>query len=259
MSKIVKTRAIVLKSMKYGETSKIVTFYSEDFGKIKGIVKGARKSKSKYGSSLETFSYVQMVIYKKESHSLHLVTQCDLLKIFKTITEDLNKLSVGLKIVELIEKISHDEERNPQIFKLVIDVFDALDVQTENIQNIFCVFEIKLIELLGYRIHFDRCGICKKNISDVENHSTELVFDSSRGSPVCSNCKSHALYPVNLSIQNCKILDKFETAGVIAAAGNIVVSSRSLNQIRKFLFEYLRYHISDLKDLKSEKTFNQII
>lgn len=259
MSEIVKTRAIVLKSMKYGETSKIVTFYTKDFGKIKGIIKGARKAKSKFGSSLETFSYVQMVMYKKENLSLHLVTQCDLLKIFKTITEDLNKLSVGLKIVELIDKISHDEERNPQIFKLVIDVFDALDVQTENIQNIFCVFEIKLIELLGYRINFNRCGICKKNIFEVGNLSTELVFDSSRGSPVCSNCKSHALYPVNLSIQNCKILDKFEAAENTAAVGNIVVSHQSLNQIRKFLFEYLRYHISDLKDLKSEKTFNQII
>jgi DNA repair protein RecO (recombination protein O) len=259
MTDIVKTEAIVLKSMKYGETSKIVTFYTKEYGKIKGIVKGARKAKSKFGSSLETFSYVQFVMYKKENRSLHLVSQCDLLKTYKTLTTYLDKLAIGLKVVELVDKISHDEERNTKMFKLVLEVFDALEKQTENLQNIFCIFEIKLIELLGYQLSFDRCGICKKNIFELDNSSLTLVFDSSKGSPICSNCRKSAIYPVNLSVQNCKILDKYETSKDFTSMGNIVLSSQSSNQIRKFLFEYLRYHISELKDLKSEKIFNQII
>jgi len=259
MTDIVKTEAIVLKSMKYGETSKIISFYTKEFGKIKGIVKGARKVKNKFGSALETFSYVQFVMYKKENRSLHLVSQCDLLKTYKTLTTDLDKLAIGLKVVELIDKISHDEERNTKMFKLVVGVFDALEKQTENLQNIFCIFEVKLIELLGYQLSFDRCGICKKNIFELDNPSSTIVFDSSKGSPICFDCKDSATYPVNLSVKNCKILDKFETSNDFTPMGNIVLSSQSSNQIRKFLFEYLRYHISELKDLKSEKIFNQII
>jgi DNA repair protein RecO (recombination protein O) len=259
MTDIVKTEAIVLKSMKYGESSKIVTFYTKEYGKIKGIVKGARKAKSKFGSALETFSYVQFVMYKKENRSLHLVSQCDILETYKTLTTNLEKLAIGLKVVELIDKISHDEERNTKIFKLVLEVFHSLEKQTENLQNIFCIFEVKLIELLGYQLSFDRCGICKKKIFESDNSSLTIVFDSSKGSPICSNCNNSAIYPVNLSVQNCKILDKFETSKDFTATGNIVLSSQSSNQIRKFLFEYLRYHISELKDLKSEKIFNQII
>ena len=66
MSYIAKTEAIVLKSMKYRETSKIVTFYTKQFGKITGLVKSARSAKNKFGSSLNLFSHIELVIYKKE-------------------------------------------------------------------------------------------------------------------------------------------------------------------------------------------------
>ena len=62
---IVSTDAIVLRSMKYGETSKIVTLYSKKFGKIKVIAKGARSAKSKFGASLEPMMHSSVIFYKK--------------------------------------------------------------------------------------------------------------------------------------------------------------------------------------------------
>jgi DNA repair protein RecO (recombination protein O) len=258
MSQIVKTDAIVLKSMKYGDTSKIVTFYTKEFGKIKGIVKGARSKKNKFGSTLETFSSVQLVMYKKDDRNLHLISQCDLMKSHKSLTDNLEKLTVSLRIVELSDKIFHDEERNPAVFELIAEALNAINDQNKNIDNVFYSLEIKLLELLGYRINFKSCGICDKSVGDTEVFETEMVFDFSVGSPLCRKDKNSGNYLVNLSLQNCKILDRFESTKALSAVCNVVLSPVSSNQIRKFLFNYLRYHICELKELKSENIFNQI-
>ncbi|MEO6696024.1 MAG: DNA repair protein RecO, partial [Ignavibacteria bacterium] len=71
---IVKTDAFVLKSFRYGDTSKIVTLFTEDFGKISAIVKGARNFKSKLCGVLESMNYINAIIYLKSSRELQLVT-----------------------------------------------------------------------------------------------------------------------------------------------------------------------------------------
>ncbi|HEV8538897.1 MAG TPA: DNA repair protein RecO, partial [Bacteroidota bacterium] len=101
MSQIVTTEAIVLKSMKYRETSRIVTFYTRSFGKIPGIVKGARQAKSKYGTSLQPMSYVSLVFYRKEGREIQTVSQCDLMKSFRHLAEDMEKMAVGMAMIEL--------------------------------------------------------------------------------------------------------------------------------------------------------------
>ena len=63
---IAKTEAVVLRSMKYRETSRIVSFYTKQFGKISGIVKGARSPKNAFGSALQPMSHVSLVLYKKD-------------------------------------------------------------------------------------------------------------------------------------------------------------------------------------------------
>ena len=79
---LTKTEAIVIRSMKYGDSSKIVTFYTRQFGKLKGIAKAARRSNNKFGSSLEPLSHVMLVVYKKDHRDLHLISQCDSIQSF---------------------------------------------------------------------------------------------------------------------------------------------------------------------------------
>ena len=90
MSDIITSEAVVLRSMKYRETSKIVTFYTKEAGKISGIVKGARQSKNKYGSTLEPMSYVSLVFYQNEKRDLQMVSSCDWVKTFRYLMEDID-------------------------------------------------------------------------------------------------------------------------------------------------------------------------
>lgn len=72
---IVRTDAVILKCDNYRETSKIITFYSRSHGKIKGIAKGVRSSKTKWGGALQSMAMLSIMFYYKENRTLHLVSQ----------------------------------------------------------------------------------------------------------------------------------------------------------------------------------------
>ena len=79
---LTKTEAVVLKAVKYRETSKIVTLYTKKFGKINAVAKGAMLTTSKFGASLEPMSYILAVLYKKETREVQFLSQADLIKPF---------------------------------------------------------------------------------------------------------------------------------------------------------------------------------
>jgi DNA repair protein RecO (recombination protein O) len=116
---ITRTDAVVLKSMKYRDSSKIVTFYSRRFGKVQGIAKGARQMKSKFGAALEPLSAVSLILYKKDHRELQLISQCDTLKTYKNIHSELERLAVGLSIIELLNQLTREEEGNDALYTLL--------------------------------------------------------------------------------------------------------------------------------------------
>src|SRR3989304_581303 len=83
------TEAVVLSSMDFGESDKIVTFYTISFGKLKGIAKGAKRSKKRFGINLEPFSLVTLHFFEKKEDSLVRVSACDLINPFQAIRDEL--------------------------------------------------------------------------------------------------------------------------------------------------------------------------
>ena len=77
---ILKTRAIVLRTMRMGETSSLVTFYAQECGKLKAMARGARKPKSRFGAALGLMTEVQAICYVKETRDLQTLSECTLLK-----------------------------------------------------------------------------------------------------------------------------------------------------------------------------------
>ena len=93
---LTKTEAVVLKAVKYRETSKIVTLYTKKFGKINAVAKGAMLTTSKFGASLEPMSYILAVLYKKETREVQFLSQADLIKPFLSLYSDYNKMILRL-------------------------------------------------------------------------------------------------------------------------------------------------------------------
>jgi DNA repair protein RecO (recombination protein O) len=124
---IVSTDAIVLRGRKQGDTSKLATLYTRDFGKIDVIAKGAREQKSKFGGALEMFAYSRVVLYKtNRPDALSLLSNAESVVPNHGILRSLERMETATKIVELILRAMHDEEANSELFELLASTLQAI-------------------------------------------------------------------------------------------------------------------------------------
>jgi DNA repair protein RecO (recombination protein O) len=183
---ISKTEAIVLKGLNYGDTSKIFTLYSKDFGKIKVIVKGYRNPKNKKSGSLGTFFYVQIVFYKKSSSEIHLLSQSEILHPFLKLSKDLDRFAFASAVAELLNRFITQEEPNEKLFSLVLKTFQAIETfPVEKLPVLFWSFALKFSQFLGYQPNFKNCVSCNKKIEN-----TNILFSPEKGGIICSICAS---------------------------------------------------------------------
>ncbi|HOY09756.1 MAG TPA: DNA repair protein RecO [Candidatus Omnitrophota bacterium] len=180
---IIKTKAIVLKSFDFRETSRIATFFTEDEGKVSGVLKGIRKDYKKFGSSVEKFSINDIVYYQYRNSDLHLVSQCDLSHYFPGIREDLKKSLAANYILELVAVVMPVESPNPDIYRLMRDFLLALET-AEDVNQLVYVFQIKLLSFSGFRPHLDACLKCRRTISG------RVKFSPLEGGLICPQCSS---------------------------------------------------------------------
>ena len=135
-----KTEAIILKSQKQGETTKILTCYTKAFGKIKVIAKGARTSKSRFWGNLEPLNHVVIVFYRKENRDLQFLSQVDILKSFLHIRSELGRTSLAMLACEWINLSEVGEEANVKMFNLLYETLNGLNKATKGLKNILRCF-----------------------------------------------------------------------------------------------------------------------
>ena len=144
-----KTQAFVLKTQDYRDTSLLAHFYTRDYGKLHGIIKGIRDARGRFGSTLEPFSLNEILVYiRRRGGDLHPVTGVELLDSFPAVREDLERVSYASYFVDLLNELVEAEEPNPAIFDLLGEslVFLSSGASPKRVAR---VFEAKLLGHLG--------------------------------------------------------------------------------------------------------------
>jgi len=255
---LIKTDAIILATMKYRDTSKIVTFYTKEYGKIKGIAKGARTAKNKFGSALEPMTYSMLVIYKKEHRDLHLISQCDAIESFKNLSENFERMTTALAVIELIHQVTHHEERNPVLFNLLRETLSALNASSKNYTSYLQAFQVRLAAIFGYSPNFEICSTCGNPLMNGSSEK-QFTFQVARGAVFCNRCirpsdsslkREVDVAFIPISTQVLQIVRRLMNAQM-DSLGNLEFDVQIGNQIDELLRLYLRYHFEGLKPLKS--------
>lgn len=113
-----KTKGIVLKSRPFEEAAKLVTFFTQDFGKVTAIAKGAKRPTSKFGGRLEPFTLLELSI--AEGRNLDILSQCETIDNFQKLRELPEFLKLGMYFLRIIDKASEVKQKNPNLFKLLV-------------------------------------------------------------------------------------------------------------------------------------------
>ncbi len=254
---IVRTDAVILRGMNFRDSSRILTLYTKEFGKLSVLAKGARTQKSKFGGAIEPLSYVTAVLYKKESHDLHLLSHCDIVRPFRSLTDDLERMAAAMAVVELLQAVSHGEERNHPMFDLLVHSLESINSATKNAINALYVFEVRLLEILGFRPEFGRCAECGRATDEVQ--SEMLTVNLSEGGVYCPTCSAKGRGLEMISQGAVNTLRRMQELSDISSATRIVLTPVMHNEIRTTLRRYLQTHVEGLKALKSEAVFAAIL
>lgn len=172
------TEAFALNRRDLRETSVLATFYSKDFGKIKGVLKGIRAERSRYGSQAELFGLNKIVFYEKTKSEFNNITQCDLIDGFFGIRKDLSALAHATYLVELVDAMTEPNEKNAEVYELLYRSFKLLSAG-EDTNKIARIFEVRFLSSLGFAPSEDpRTQMVRKGTMQTLNHLQSARLDA---------------------------------------------------------------------------------
>lgn len=179
-----KTEGIVLHRNELGEADRIITYYTRDYGKVRAVAKGVRRSKSSQAGPTQLFTYADLIIYRGKS--LDRLSQVYTKETFNKIKEELVRMAYGTYILDLVKAITVEDDPNEAMFVLLLKTLYLLS-EVNDLEFITRIFELRTMSLMGFKPHLNSCQFC----STVLSHG-KIKFHPGSGGLVCDECTSKA-------------------------------------------------------------------
>ncbi|MFC1502638.1 DNA repair protein RecO [bacterium] len=245
---ILTTEAVVLKGWKMGETSQILSMYTKDFGKVKFVAKGSRGPKSKFKGCLEPLTHLKIIFYDKRTRDLQLLSTADLLDPHLNILGNMERTTLGMASLELVDKAVAGQESFPELFNLIVSVLKSMNQEQGFLEGYFWYFESHFIGLMGYKPKWESCLECHKSLG-----TTGGYFQPQSGGLLCNQCgSSHGgLVVKGETLEILFWLQKSQLTEV----GSLNPTAAQKAEIRKMFDLYFRTHIEYMKSLNSLKLY----
>jgi DNA repair protein RecO (recombination protein O) len=244
------TEAIVLRVIDYGESDRIVTFCTADFGKIRGIAKGARRSRKRFANAIEPFCCSRIFFSRRSPDSLALIEGCDILSHFPGIRADLEKTLAASCLIDLTDHFTPEDKKSEATFCLLLDFLRLLE-ENALTEALLRFFEIRLLRISGYDPVLDHCLCCKTPIG---KHAA-YRFDAAKGGLTCNGCgpgNPNAI-PVSLGTIRTLLLGREMEIGRLCS---LLFSGQSADESRRLLAHFIRHILG--RELKSVHVLNEI-
>lgn len=236
---LIKTKLIVLHSLRFGEADLIVRCFTEEKGSLSFLLKGVLKSKKgKLKSSLfQPLHIIDAVIQHKEGRKLSYFREAKIDFPYKSIPTNIFKSSIALFLAELIGICIQEEEQNPSLYRFLEEQFIALD-QSEQFANFHLKFMVDFTKYLGFLPHKDNAQQAYFNLEEGQFQATETN----------NYC---------LQNENTKLLQQ------LLQQNSVAVQQLNLNQNRRqefiqMMLLYYQLHLASFRKPKSLEVLNQL-
>ncbi len=206
----VRTLALVLRSVDVFETSKVLTLFTRELGKVSTLAKGARRLRSPFQAGLDLLSVCDIVLLHKASEALDLLTEAELVERFDPFRRDLAALFAGYYISELLHDLTDHHDPHPRLFDAAIVTLRHLGDPTLRPRRVLR-FELACLRELGLMPALDTCVHCG---AWVEGQDDRVAFGLSTGGVLCDACRPGQPHVATLSGRT------LETLRALASPGN---------------------------------------
>lgn len=222
-----KCEGIVLRTTDYGETNKIVTLYTREWGKIGVMANGAKKPKSRLAAITQPFTYGYFLIQK--GNGLGSLQQGEIIGSLRSIKEDIFLTAYASFIIELTDKSTEEKKPNPYLFELLYQTLNCINegYDPDILKNIY---EMKMLNTLGLYPVLNNCVICG-------NTEGNFAFSIREGGIICHRCLHKDSYHFKLSSTTTRLLRIFYYMD-LNRLGSISVKEKTKEELNKVITGY---------------------
>jgi DNA repair protein RecO (recombination protein O) len=180
----VKALALVIKTTDWSETSRICTLWTREFGKVRGLAKGGRRLKSAFESALDLLSVCSIVLLRKTSGGLDLLTEARVVERFPHLRNDLHALYGAYYVAELLTDGTEEDDAHPELFDAALEALRHLGKPPSGTARQVLRFESVWLREVGYQPALDHCVGCGHAV-DGEGMAFSVVL----GGALCAACQ----------------------------------------------------------------------
>ncbi len=244
MAEILKSPCIILRSMRWQESSKIVTVYAREWGKTGLIAKGAFRPKSPFAGKLESLNLAEVIISHKDTRQLQILTDIRILHSFNHLRLQADALAYGLAILEVLDQTLEEHQADTVFFDFSAFMLQSLE-RTKRPEVVFWYFILKLSSFLGFRPQLQSCHSCQATSS-----TGKATFNLANGSVFCAACSSNSVGGVQISNTEWQFLKHLQTFPHKKIA-QFPDSFESSHHYTTLLLDYLNLHLEKQLNLRS--------
>jgi DNA repair protein RecO (recombination protein O) len=234
------TPAIVLRQRKLGDADKILTLYTANRGKLEAVAKGVRKPRSKLAGHVEPLAHATFQL--AQGRNLDIVTQAETIEAFADLRDDLDRLSRALYACELLDRFTEPREEHFDLYRLLLDTLRRIATRAD-LDTPVRYFEMRLLDILGYRPELEECVTCRERLRAVTNYWT-----AGGGGVVCPNCRRDEAAVRPISVNAVKLL-RLLLHGSWNDVSRVTVDPDLAGELERAMLEYVRWVLE--RDVRS--------
>jgi DNA repair protein RecO (recombination protein O) len=222
-----KTSAVVIGGFPLGESDRVVTFFTRDFGKVRGVAKAARRGRSRFGGALELFTLGTLVFFDGGRSDLVSVDHFDITHPFGTLRDDLDRLGHAAWIVECVARLTAERDPHAAVYGLLVRALRSVDAGTPPLR-VVAAFGVRCLNALGYGLRTDACVVCRTS----RTGRPWTAIDLEGGGIVCPPCAQDGQGRMPVSARAIETLARLKTmAWNEATAARLGPAGRELRDI----------------------------
>jgi DNA repair protein RecO (recombination protein O) len=230
-----KAVALVLRTTDWSETSRIATLWTREFGKVRALAKGGRRLKSAFENALDLLTVCGIVLLRKSSGGLDLLTEAQVRQRFPRLRSDLPALYAGYYVAELLGEWTEDYDPHPALFDEAVDALGALGTPGTVPALRIARFELVLLRELGYEPVLNGCSAC-----GAAPDERRLAFSPAAGGVLCPACQPAQRLRRPLSAGAWEALVALQGDG---DAWRRAWGEAVRKELRQVLGQYVTYHL----------------
>lgn len=184
---LVETEGLVIKSYNLAEADRIVVLLTHDHGVVRGVAKGAKRLKSKFGSGLEPFSVVQATYFQKDAVELVSIQKTDLIQSNFDAASDPDFLQKFSYLGDLLLTLSPPHDPNETLYRMVKACVETASNDRSTLLSTGVYFELWMLRLAGYLPDWGHCNACRREFDETETANLQGNFHL-----ICPTCRRGA-------------------------------------------------------------------